>query len=160
MRALTLLHDGLEPRRLHFQDPRYLPGLFEGSKREWEERGVVDRDGLMADVPAPVAWQGRARVWAQPPRLRGFYEITLLRPGGELVLTRASSTGLFSELNVKPLLAESLSAVPNPFGEGGGIDAGPVTVRPSAECRLQQPATPMPNFHGLINPAMPRPGGK
>jgi hypothetical protein len=95
VRALTLLHDGLEPRRLHFQSPRYLPGLFEGSKREWEECGVVDRDGRMADVPAAVAWQGRARVWAHPPRLRGFAEITLLRPVGELVPTRPRSTLLF-----------------------------------------------------------------
>lgn len=159
--ALPLLHDALEPRRLHFQYPPYLPGLFQGMKRELVERGVADRYGLMADVPAGVAWYGRARVWAQPPRLRDFYAITLEQPIGELLLTpRTLDRPFFSELNAKPLRPESLSAVSNRFGEWGEIYAGLLTGRLPAEFPLQQPTKLMENLYVLINPAMPPPRGK
>ena len=159
--ALPLLHDALEPRRLHFQYPPYLPGLFQGMKRELVQRGVADRYGLMADVPAGVAWYGRARVWAQPPRLRDFYAITLVQPVGELLLTpRTLDRPFFSELNAKPLLPESLSAVSNRFGEWGEIYAGLLTGRLPAEFPLQQPTKLMENLYVLINPAMPPPRGK
>ena len=159
--ALPLLHDALEPRRLHFQYPPYLPGLFQGMKRELVQRGAVDRFGLMADVPAGVAWYGRARVWAQPPRLRDFYEITLVQPVGELLLTpRTLDRPFFSELNAKPLLPESLSAVSNRFGEWGEIYAGLLTGRLPAEFPLQQPTKLMENLYVLVNPAMPPPRGK
>ena len=159
--ALPLLHDALEPRRLHFQYPPYLPGLFQGMKRELVERGVADRYGLMADVPAGVAWYGRARVWAQPPRLRDFYAITLEQPIGELLLTpRTLDRPFFSELNATPLRPESLSAVSNRFGEWGEIYAGLLTGRLPAEFPLQQPTKLMENLYVLINPAMPPPRGK
>jgi hypothetical protein len=159
--ALPLLHDALEPRRLHCQYPPYLPGLFQGMKRELVERGVADRYGLMADVPAGVAWYGRARVWAQPPRLRDFYAITLEQPIGELLLTpRTLDRPFFSELNAKPLRPESLSAVSNRFGEWGEIYAGLLTGRLPAEFPLQQPTKLMENLYVLINPAMPPPRGK
>jgi hypothetical protein len=130
-------------------------------KRELVERGVADRYGLMADVPAGVAWYGRARVWAQPPRLRDFYAITLEQPIGELLLTpRTLDRPFFSELNATPLRPESLSAVSNRFGEWGEIYAGLLTGRLPAEFPLQQPTKLMENLYVLINPAMPPPRGK
>jgi hypothetical protein len=128
VQALPLVHDALEPRRLHFQYPPYLPGLFQGMRRELEQRGAAGRWGLMADVPAGVAWYGDTRVWAQPPRLRDFYAITLEQPLGELLLPpRTLDRPFFSDLNAKPLLPDSLGAVANRFGEWGEIYAGLLT---------------------------------
>lgn len=159
--ALPLLHDALEPRRLHFQYPPYLPGLFQGMRRELAQRGVTDRYGLMADVPAGVAWYGQARVWAQPPRLRDFYEITLIQPIGELLLTpRTLDRPFFSELNAKPLNPGSLGALSNRFGEWGEIYAGLLTGRLPGEFPLQQPTKLMENLYVLVNATMPPPRGK
>ena len=98
--VLPLAHDALEPRRLHFQYPPYFPGLLQGLRVELERREQVGRFGIMADIPAGVAWYGRTRVWAQPPRLRDFYAITLEQPIGELLLTpRTLDRPFFSELN-------------------------------------------------------------
>ncbi|MCX6950701.1 MAG: glycosyltransferase family 39 protein [Verrucomicrobia bacterium] len=161
VQALPLLHDVLEPRRLHFQYPPYVPGLFQGMKRQLVQRGAVDRFGLMADVPAGVAWYGRARVWAQPPRLRDFYEVTLLQPVGELLLTaRTLDRPFFSELNAKPLLPESLSTVANRFGEWGEIYAGLLTGRLPGEFPLKQPTKLMENLYVLVNATMPPPRAK
>src|SRR5207237_9242550 len=71
--ALPLAHDALEPRRLHFHYPPSFPSLFQAMRRELEQRDAAGRFGIMADVPAGVAWYGRARAWSQPPRLRDFY---------------------------------------------------------------------------------------
>jgi hypothetical protein len=65
LQAVPLWHDVMEPRRLHFHYPPYFPGLFMGMSRDLEMRGVGGRFGLMADVPAGVAWYGDHRVWAQ-----------------------------------------------------------------------------------------------
>jgi hypothetical protein len=159
--ALPLLHDAMEPRRLHFQYPPYLPGLFQGMRRELAQRGVTARYGLMADVPAGVAWYGQTRVWAQPPRLRDFYEITLIQPIGELLLTpRTLDRPFFSELNAKPLNPGSLGALSNRFGEWGEIYAGLLTGRLPGEFPLQQPTKLMENLYVLVNATMPPPRGK
>lgn len=159
--AVPLLHDALEPRRLHFQYPPYLPGLFQGMKRELVQRGVSEHYGLMADVPAGVAWYGRSRVWAQPPRLRDFYEVTLLQPIGELVLTpRTLDRPFFSELNAQPLQPDSLSALAHRFGEWGQIYGGLLTGRLPGEFPLQQPTKLMENLYVLVNPTLPPVRGK
>ncbi len=159
--AVPLMHDALEPRRLHFHYPPYLPGLFQGMKRELVQRAVAERYGLMADVPAGVAWYGRSRVWAQPPRLRDFYEVTLIQPIGELLLTpRTLDRPFFSELNAKPLLPDSLSAMSNRFGEWGEIYGGLLTGRLPGEFPLRQPTKLMENLYVLVNPAMPPVRGK
>lgn len=159
--SLPLVHDALEPRRLHFQYPPYLPGLFQGMRRELEQRGAAGRWGLMADVPAGVAWYGDSRVWAQPPRLRDFYAITLEQPIGELLLTpRTLDRPFFSELNAKPLLPSSLGAISNRFGEWGEIYAGLLTGTMPREFPLKSPQKLMENLHVLLNPALPPPRGK
>jgi len=160
--ALPLVPDALEPRRLHFQYPPYLPGLFQGMKRELVQRGVEGRFGLMADVPAGVAWYGGARVWALPARLRDFYDVTLrLQPVGELLLTpRTLDRPFFSELNAKPLLPMSLVPDANRFGEWGAIYGGLLTGRFPDDFPLQQPTKLMENLYVLVNPAMPLPRGK
>jgi hypothetical protein len=161
LQALPLLHDVLEPRRLHFQYPPYFPALFQGMKQELTRRAGADRFGLMADVPAGVAWYGRTRVWGQPPRLHDFYAISLEQPLGELLLTpRTLDRPFFTELNARSLLPGALSAVPNRFGEWGEIYAGLLTGSLPREFPLQAPQKLAENLYVLLNPALPPPRGK
>jgi hypothetical protein len=158
VQALPLLHDALEPRRLHFQYPPYLPGLFLGRQQEYVARGIITRYGQMADVPAGAAWYGGGRVWAQPGRLRDFYEISLLQPIGELLLTpRTLDRPFFSDLNAKPLMPDSLGAVAHRFGEWGEIYAALLTGRVPGDFPLKQPVKVMENLYLLTNPALPPP---
>lgn len=156
LQALPLAHDALEPRRIHFQYPPYFPGLFSGMKNELTRRDATGRFGLMADVPAGVAWYGRTRVWAQPPRLRDFYAVTLEQPIGELLLTpRTLDRPFFSELNARSTLPGALSAVPNRFGEWGEIYGGLLTGQLPREFPLGAPQKLAENLYVLLNPALP-----
>jgi hypothetical protein len=159
--ALPLAHDALEPRRLHFQYPPYFPALFQGMRLELERRGAVGRFGLMADVPAGVAWYAGVRAWAQPPRMRDFYAVTIQQPIGELLLTpRTLDRPFFSELNARPILPGTLSAVPNRFGEWGEVYAGLLTGGMPREFPLGSPQKLAENLYVLLNPALPAPRGK
>jgi hypothetical protein len=161
IQALPLVHSALEPRRLHFQYPPYFPSLFQGMKQELQRRDAGGRFGIMADVPAGVAWYGQTRVWAQPPALRDFYAITLQQPIGELLLTpRTLDRPFFSELNARPMLPGTLSAVPNRFGEWGEIYAGLLTGALPREFPLAAPQKLAENLYVLLNPALPPVRGK
>jgi hypothetical protein len=154
--GLPLAHDALEPRRLHFQYPPYFPALFQGMRMELERRDPGGRFGIMADVPAGVAWYGQARAWAQPPRMRDFYAITLEQPLGGLLLTpRTLDRPFFSELNARPILPGALSAVPNRFGEWGEVYAGLLTGALPREFPLRVPQKLAENLFVLLNPALP-----
>ncbi|MBI5688468.1 MAG: hypothetical protein HZC55_00105 [Verrucomicrobia bacterium] len=159
--ALPLLHDALEPRRLHFQYPPYFPSLFQGMRQELHRREALPRFGIMADVPAGVAWYGQVRVWSQPGRLRDFYAVTLQQPIGELLLTpRTLDRPFFSELNARPVLPGTLAAVPNRFGEWGEIYAGLLTGALPREFPLAAPQKLAENLYVLLNPALPPVRGK
>lgn len=161
LQALPLVHDALEPRRLHFQYPPYFPALFQGMKSELTKRDALERFGVMADVPAGVAWYGGLRVWAQPPRLHDFYAITLEQPLGELLLTpRTLDRPFFSELNAKPLLPGTLGGVANRFGEWGEIYAGLLTGSLPREFPLMVPQKLSENLYVLLNPTLPALRGK
>lgn len=156
LQGLPLLHDALEPRRIHFQYPPYFPALFLSMKQELARRDALDRYGIMADVPAGVAWYGQVRVWTQPPKLRDFYSITLEQPIGELLLTpRTLDRPFFTELNARPVLPGMLGAVPNRFGEWGEIYAGLLTGRLPPEFPLGAPQKLAENLYVLLNPALP-----
>jgi hypothetical protein len=160
LQAMPLLRDALEPRRLHFHYPPYFPGLFQGLRQELVRRDVGTRFGIMADIPAGVAWYGGARAWYQPPRLRDFYAISLEQPMGELLLTpRTLDRPFFSELNARPILPGSLSVVPNRFGEWGEIYAGLLTGSLPREFPLGSPQQLAENLFVLLNPALPPPRG-
>ena len=161
LQALPLLHDVLEPRRLHFHYPPYFPALFQGLRRELDRREVTGQFGLMADVPAGLAWYGQVRAWAQPPRLRDFYAITLDQPLGGLLLTpRTLDRPFFSELNATSALPGTLGVVPDRFGEWGGVYAGLLTGTLPREFPLGPPQKLAENLFVLLNPALPPPRGK
>lgn len=158
--SLPLIHDALEPRRLHFQYPPYFPTLFMGVRQELERRGAADRFGVMADVPAGAAWYGRQRVWSQPATLREFYAITLEQPIGELVLTpRTLDRPFFSDLVGRPMAPGPLDRVTG-FGEWGRVYSGLFTGRLPPEFPLGAPQRVAENLFVLLNPALPPPRQK
>ncbi len=161
VQALPLAHDALEPRRLHFQYPPYFPGLFIGLRLELEQRGVAGKFGIMADVPAGVAWYGQTRAWLQPPTLKDFYAITLEQPIGELLLTpRTLDRPFFSELNARVILPGTLGVLPNRFGEWGEIYAGLLTGAMPRDFPLGAPQKLAENLYVLLNPSLPQVRGK
>jgi hypothetical protein len=156
IQAVPLVHDALEPRRLHFQYPPYFPALFQGMRIELTRRDATERFGVMADVPAGVAWYGGLRAWALPPRLHDFYAITLEQSIGELLLTpRTLDRPFFSELNARPILPGKLTVAPNRFGEWGEVYAGLLTGRLPREFPLTVSQKWTENLYVLLNPALP-----
>lgn len=156
LQALPLTHDVLEPRRLHFQYPPYFPSLFIGLRQEIESRDTVGRFGVMADVPAGVAWYGGQRVWAQPVGLRDFYGITLEQPIGGLLLTpRTLDRPFFSELAARPVEPDALGNLTSRFGDWGLVYAGLLTGRLPADFPLTVPKKLAENLYVLLNPALP-----
>jgi hypothetical protein len=161
LQALPLMHDALEPRRLHFQYPPYFPGLLQRMRSELEQRDALGRFGIMADIPAGVAWYGQARTWALPPRLRDFYAVAVQQPIGELLLTpQTLDRPFFTELNARPILLESLNAIPSRHGEWGEVYAGLLTGALPREFPLRAPQKLAENLFVLLNPALPPPRGK
>jgi hypothetical protein len=161
MQAVPLAHDALEPRRLHFNYPPYFPGLFIGMRHELERRDDTGRFGLMADVPAGVAWYGRQRVWAQPARMRDFYAVTLEQPLAELLLTpRTLDRPFFTELASRPALPGSLQPVASRFGDWGLVYGGLFTGKLPPEFPLNAPQRLAENLYVMLNPALPPARGK
>lgn len=157
LQALPLLHDALEPRRLHFDYPPYYPGLFIAMRHELDRRDTAHRFGLMADVPAGAAWYGDQRVWAQPDRIRDFYAITLEQPIGLLLLTpRTLDRPFFSDLAAaKGAESDAYHYGLRHFGEWGRVYAGLMTGRLPNEFPLRIPQRWADNLYVLINPALP-----
>jgi len=161
VQALPLAHDALEPRRIHFQYPPYYPMLLIGLRQNLELRVEPGRYGLMADIPAGLAWYGGARAWAQPLRLRDFYAITVEQPIAELLLTpRTLDRPFFSELSARPVLPGTLQAGPSRFGEWGQIYAGLFTGRLPPEFPLRAPQKLWDNLYVLLDPSLPPLRGK
>lgn len=157
--ALPLVHDALAPPpAIRFHYPPYFPALMRGMRSELELRQADGRFGLMADVPAGVAWYAGARVWAQPPQLRDFYAVTLEQPIGELLLTpRTLDRPFLSELNAHAVVPGALSALPNRFGEWGEIYGGLVTGNMPRNFTLGIVHKVADNLYVLLNPALPAP---
>jgi hypothetical protein len=162
VQSLPLVHDALAPAPpVRFHYPPYFPALLRGLRSELELRKADDRFGIMSDIPAGVAWYGDARNWAQPPRLRDFYAITLQQPIGELLLTpRTLDRPFFTELNAHAPTPMAMASIANRFGEWGEIYAGLVTQTMPREFPLKMPHKVAENLYVLLNPALPPPRGK
>lgn len=157
VQALPLVHDALEPRRMHFQYPPYFPSLFIGLRQENERHFAAGRLGLMTDVPAGLAWYGQARAWAQPSRLRDFYAIGAEQPLGALLLTpRTLDRPFFTELSASPTLPMAVAAGPSRLGEWGQIYAGLFTGRLPASFPLRASEKLADNLFILRDPLLSR----
>jgi hypothetical protein len=162
LQALPLVHGALEPRRLHFQYPPYFPALFQGMRLELEKRGALGSYGLMADVPAGVAWYGGVRCWAQPPQMKDFHAISLEQPVGALLLSpRTLDRPFLSDLSARPSMGPGfLSSATNRFGEWGEIYGGLLTGAQPRGFPLSSAQKLADNLYVLLNPAMPAARGK
>jgi hypothetical protein len=158
LQALPLAHDALDPHWLHFQYPPYFPQLFQGMRRELDVSDASGRFGLMADVPAGLAWYGRARAWAQPATLHDFYEVQVEQPTGELLLTpRTLDRPFFSDLNARPKVPGFLTATISHIGEWGEVYGGLLTGSLPREFPLSAPQKLAENLYVLVNPSLPAP---
>ncbi len=162
VQALPLLHDALEPRRLHFSYPPYYPGLFMGMREELARRDSFNRFGTMADVPAGVAWYGRQRVWAQPKQMRDFFLINTEQSIGQLLLTpKTLDRPFFSDLAMTKddTMAVGFEGI-NRLGDWGRVYAGLMTGKMPKNFPLKVPQRLSENLYVLINPALPPARGK
>ena len=159
--ALPLVRDALEPRKLHFSYPPYFPGLFLGMRYELERRDEKGIFGVMADVPAGVAWYAGQRVWAQPVKMRDFYAVSLEQPLAELLLTpRTLDRPFFTELASRPAAPGAVQATAARFGDWGQVYGGLFTGTLPPEFPLGAPQRLAENLYVLLNPALPPARGK
>jgi hypothetical protein len=155
LQALPLAHDALDPHWLHFQYPPYFPQLFQGMRRQIDASDPAGRFGLMADVPAGLAWYGQARVWAQPATLRDFYSVQVEQPTGELLLTpKTLDRPFFSDLNAKPKTPGFLTASIPRIGEWGEVYGGLLTGSFPREFPLSAPRKITEDLYVLFNSSM------
>ncbi len=162
LQALPLVHDIMEPRRIHFTYPPYFPGLLMGMGDELDRRDATGRFGLMADVPAGVAWYGDHRVWAQPEKMRDFYAITLEQSIGELLLTpQTLDRPFFSELAAtQGEGADPKAAGVGRFGDWGRVYAGLFNGALPRDFPLRNPQRLSENLYVLFDPLLPPARGK
>jgi len=155
LQALPLAHDALDPHWLHFQYPPYFPGLLQGMRRQLDASAAAGRYGLMADVPAGLAWYGRTRAWAQPATLHDFYAVQVDQLTGELLLTpKTLDRPFFSDLNARPRTPGFLSATVPRLGEWGEVYGGLLTGAMPREFPLSAPQKLAENLYVLFNPSM------
>jgi hypothetical protein len=156
LQALPLVHDALDPHWLHFQYPPYFPQLLQGMRRQLDSADASGRYGLMADVPAGLAWYGGSRAWAQPASLRDFYAVQVEQPTGELLLTpKTLDRPFFSDLNARPKAAGFLSGFIPRIGEWGEVYGGLLTGSFPREFPLSSPQKLAENLYVLVNPSLP-----
>jgi len=159
LQSVPLLHDALDPRWLHFQYPPYFPQLLQGMRRQLDASDASGRYGLMADVPAGLAWYGRTRAWAQPASLHDFYAVQVEQPTGELLLTpKTLDRPFFSDLNARSKANGFLSAAVPRIGEWGEIYGGLLTGSMPRNFPLTAPQKLAENLYVLVNPLL-IPGG-
>jgi hypothetical protein len=157
LQALPLAHDALDPHWLHFQYPPYFPQLFQGMRRQLDVSDSTGRFGLMADVPAGLAWYGGCRVWAQPATLRDFYSVQVEQPTGELLLTpKTLDRPFFSDLNARPKTPGFLTAAIPRIGEWGEVYGGLLTGSFPREFPLSTPRKITEDLCVLFNSSMSR----
>jgi hypothetical protein len=156
LQALPLAHDALDPHWLHFQYPPYFPGLLQGMRRRLDAADASGRYGLMADVPAGLAWYGRTRAWAQPATLHDFYAVQIDQLTGELLLTpKTLDRPFFSDLNARPKAPGFQTASMSHIGLWGEVYGGLLTGAMPPEFPLTSSQKWAENLYVLFNPSLP-----
>jgi hypothetical protein len=156
LQAIPLLHDALDPRWLHFQYPPYIPQFYQSMARQLRNADPEGRYGMMADVPAGLAWYGRERTWAQPATLHDFYAVQVEQPTGELLLTpKTLDRPFLSDLNARAKTPAFLIPVAPRVGDWGEIYGGLLTGTIPREFPLSTPLKLSENLYVLVNPTIP-----
>ena len=151
LQALPLLHDVLEPRRLHFNFPPYYPAVYAGMRDDSMHRGGPV---WMADVPAGAAWYSGQRVWSQPATLHDFHAVGIDQPVYALVLSpRTLDRPFFGGLN-------RVSDNSGRLGEWSQVYTGLVTNKFPAGFPLIMTQKVSDNLYVLFNPRIMFEAGK
>ena len=147
--AAPLLHDLLEPRRIHFTYPPYHAPLFQHLADGLVSPGD-EHPSWMADVPAGAAWYSGLRVWAQPAELRQLYVVHAEQPLVALVLTpRTLDRPYFADLAVDS------RATTSRFGEWERIYRGLAREQLPLDFPLRRMERIADNFIVLFDPQRP-----
>ncbi|HEY1763398.1 MAG TPA: hypothetical protein VGF85_00655 [Opitutaceae bacterium] len=155
VQALPLLHDALDPHWLHFQYPPYFPALLQGMRRQLDTADPAGRYGLMADVPAGLAWYARTRAWAQPATLHDFYEVQVEQVTAELLLTpKTLDRPFFSDLNARARTPTLLVPSASPIGQWGEVYGGLFTGMMPHTFPLSSSQKLADNLYVLVNPSL------
>jgi hypothetical protein len=124
--------------------------------RQLRASGMEGRYGLMADIPAGLAWYGNSRTWAQPATLHDFYAVQVEQPTGELLLTpKTLDRPFFSDLNARSKAPAFLVPYAPRIGEWGEVYGGLLTGSLPREFPLSVPSRISENLYVLVNPALP-----
>lgn len=99
VQAAPMLHSVAAPSiGVRFTYPPYFPRFMTYTRTLLSERFIGDY-GMMADIPAGLAWYSQQKVWAQPTEYEDFIEITLRQNIGALYLSpEILSKPYFSQL--------------------------------------------------------------
>jgi hypothetical protein len=152
LQAVPLAHDALNPHWLHFNYPPYFPQLLRGMRSQLDAADASGRYGLMADIPAGLAWYGGSRVWAQPATLHDFYAVQAEQSTGELLLTpRTLDRPFFSDLNAKADTPSFLASPLPKIGDWGEVYGGLLTGSFPSGFPLATPRKVTENLYVLFN---------
>lgn len=155
LQAIPLAHDALDPHWLHFQYPPYFPTLFQGMRRQLDAADPAGRYGLMADVPAGLAWYARTRAWAQPATLHDFYEVQVEQVTAEMLLTpRTLDRPFFSDLNARAKAPTLLVPTASRVGQWGEVYGGIFTGILPRTFPLTSSQKLAENLYVLVNPSL------
>jgi hypothetical protein len=155
LQAVPLVHDALDPHWLHFQYPPYFPALLQGMRRQLDAADSAGRYGLMADVPAGLAWYAGTRAWAQPSSLHDFYAVQVEQVTAELLLTpKTLDRPFFSDLNARVKAPGLLVPSAAHLGQWGEVYGGLFTGTMPHDFPLTSSQRLAENLYVLVNPSL------
>jgi len=85
--GLPMLHNLSEPRRVPFRYPPYVPSLMSYMRTHLLELTHPLDYGVMADIPAGLAWYSQQPVWAQPGDYADFVQVFVRQDIAALLLS-------------------------------------------------------------------------
>ena len=87
IQGLPMLHNLSEPRRVPFHYPPYVPSLMSYMRTHLMDLTHPLDYGVMADIPAGLAWYSQQSVWAQPSDYADFVQVFLRQDIAALLLS-------------------------------------------------------------------------
>ena len=86
LHGMPLAHNLLEPRRVPFTFPPYVPSVLVRTRTMVTEK-FFPGYGIMSDIPAGTAWYSQQAVWAQPEEYPDFVKVLIRQDIGALFLS-------------------------------------------------------------------------
>ncbi len=86
LHSFPLAHNLLEPRRVHFTYPPYVPSILVKTRTLLTDN-FEEGFGIMSDIPAGTSWYSKQSVWAQPEEYSDFVKVLIRQNMGALFLS-------------------------------------------------------------------------